>query len=181
MSKKILILAGSPRKNGNTDRLADAFIRGAMENEHTVEKIYLRDEKINGCLGCLACQRNGGTCVQSDDMDGLYDKMLQVDIIVLVAPVYFYSFNAQMKTVLDRTIALHQKEFQNKTFYLLSAGQAPEEKYMKTMIDNYQQYLSCFPNMKDGGFIFAYNTSDPSDVENNPVKVQAYELGKAIL
>lgn len=68
MGKHVLVLVGSPRKHGNTDRLADAFIRGTQEAGHQVEKINLRDRTVNGCLGCGACQRNGGTCVQKDDM-----------------------------------------------------------------------------------------------------------------
>lgn len=68
MSKQVLVLVGSPRKHGNTDRLADKFIRGAQEADHRVEKVYLKERKINKCLGCGACQRNGGACVQKDDM-----------------------------------------------------------------------------------------------------------------
>lgn len=55
MGKNVLVLASSASRHGNTDRLADEFIRGAREAGHQVEKIYLKDRKINGCLGCGAC------------------------------------------------------------------------------------------------------------------------------
>lgn len=124
MSKQVLVLVGSPRKKGNTDWLADEFIRGAQEAGHGVEKIYLKDQKINGCLGCGACQRNGGSCVQKDDMGDIYEKWLAADVVVLASPVYFYTWSAQMKTVLDRTFAMEQN-VKGTDFYLISAGAAP--------------------------------------------------------
>ena len=108
MGKRILVLAGSPRRHGNTDCLADEFIRGAQEAGHETEKIYLKDRKINGCLGCGACQRNGGSCVQKDDMQEIYEKWLASDVVVLASPVYFYTWSAQMKAVLDRTFAIEK-------------------------------------------------------------------------
>jgi multimeric flavodoxin WrbA len=68
MGKKILVLAASGRKGGNSDILSGEFIKGAEEAGHGTELIYIRDKKVNGCLGCLICQQNGGTCVQKDDM-----------------------------------------------------------------------------------------------------------------
>lgn len=76
MSKKVLVISGSARKNGNSDRLADAFIAGAKEAGHETEKIYVKDLNVNGCIGCMGCQRNGGKCVQKDDMQEVYQKVL---------------------------------------------------------------------------------------------------------
>lgn len=70
MSKKVLAIVSSPRKNGNTELLVDEFVKGAQEAGHEVEKICLREKKIAPCLACEACLRNGGTCVQKDDMAG---------------------------------------------------------------------------------------------------------------
>jgi multimeric flavodoxin WrbA len=179
MSKKILVLSSSARRNGNSSTLSDEFIRGAHEAGHKAEKIFLRDKKINGCLGCFACQKNGGECIQNDDMSEIYSKMLAADVIVFVSSVYFYSFNAQMKTVLDRTIALHGT-FHDKTAYLIAAGQAPEEKYMTTMIDGFRKYIACFPNVVEGGIVFGYGVSDVGDVKGKPAMLQAYEMGKNV-
>jgi multimeric flavodoxin WrbA len=179
--KKILILMGSPRKGGNTDRLCDEFINGARETGHDAEKTYLKDKKINGCLGCSACRRNGGKCVQKDDMSGLYEKMKAADVIVFASPVYFYTWNAQIKAVIDRTFAL-ESELTNKTFYLLSAGGAPEEKYMTIMIDCFRKYISCFRagGNQEGGYVFGYGTDKPDDIIGSPAMQQAYELGRKI-
>lgn len=178
MSKKILVLSGSPRKKGNTDLLCDEFIRGANENNCTSEKIYVIDKNIKGCIGCGACQINGGSCSQKDDMQEIYEKIIANDIIVFSSPVYFYSWTSQIKAVIDRTFAI-EKILKNKTFYLISAGAAPEEKYMKNLIDSFNLYISCFRNegIKNGGYVIGYSTSNKGDVIETDAMKKAYELG----
>ena len=67
--KKVVLLSGSPRPNGNSSMLCDEFIRGAAEAGNKAEKILLSRKKVAGCMGCNACYRNGGICVQKDDME----------------------------------------------------------------------------------------------------------------
>jgi multimeric flavodoxin WrbA/SAM-dependent methyltransferase len=179
MSKKVLVISGSPRRGGNTDILSDEFIRGAEEAGHETEEIFIRDKKVNGCLGCLACQKNAGVCIQKDDMDEIGAKMLEAAAVVLAAPVYFNTFNAQMKTVLDRTVAL-RTVFRDKTAYLISAGQAPGQKHMASMHDSFRKYIGCFPNIREGGAVFGYGASSAGDVKDNPAMRQAYEMGKQV-
>ena len=80
MSKQILIIKGSPRKNGNTSAMADAFAKGASENEAVITEVILKDKTIGDCVGCGACQKNGGICVQKDDMEEIYDAMKRADV-----------------------------------------------------------------------------------------------------
>ena len=68
--------------------------------------IDVPSKNIKGCLRCTSCQRNGGTCVQKDDMTELYGLILAADAIVIASPVYFYSWTSQIKALLDRTCAL---------------------------------------------------------------------------
>ncbi len=84
MSKKVLILSGSPRKGGNSDILCDEFLRGAQ---------------VTPCSGCYYCSTHGGACVHKDDMADILQKMIDADVIVLASPVYFYSISAQLKAV----------------------------------------------------------------------------------
>lgn len=90
MGKKILAVVSSPRKGGNSEMLVDRFIEGAKESGHTVKKICLREKKIAPCIACEACLRNGGTCVQKDDMADILQKIIDADTIVLSTPVYYY-------------------------------------------------------------------------------------------
>lgn len=178
MSKRVLVLVGSPRKHGNTDRLADEFIRGAQESGYQVEKIYLKDRKINGCLGCGACQKNGGSCVQKDDMGDIYEKWLVADAVVLASPVYFYTWTSQMKAVLDRTFAIEQK-VKDTDFYLISAAAAPTEDYMSLMLESFRKYVGCFRSggNKEGGYVFGLGTNAPGDVAETDAMTKAYEMG----
>ena len=100
MSRQVLIIKGSPRRNGNTAAMADAFAKGALENGNAVTEIMLKDKTFGDCLGCGACQRNGGICVQKDDMTEIYDAMKAADVIVLASPVYFYTWTSLMKRMI---------------------------------------------------------------------------------
>ena len=133
MNKQILIVKGSPRKNGNTAAMADSFAKGAYESGNIITEIGLKDKIIGDCMGCGACQKQNGTCVQKDDMTEIYDAMKKADVIVLASPVYFYTWTSLMKRMVDRTFAV-EPILTNKKFYLLSAGAAPEEKYMQMTV-----------------------------------------------
>lgn len=120
MSKKVLVISASPRKKGNSDLLCDEFIKGAVTAGNEVEKVFLSDLKINYCTGCGVCN-NTSRCVLTDDMKAVLDKMVAVDVIVLATPVYFYTMDAQLKTLIDRTVPRYT-EIKNKEFYYIVAA-----------------------------------------------------------
>ncbi|MGM9665282.1 MAG: flavodoxin family protein, partial [Eubacteriales bacterium] len=99
MSKKVIIISSSPRKNGNSDTLAAEFEKGAASAGNTVEKINVRELDLKFCIGCQFCQTHG-TCVQKDSMNGLYEKIQNADVIVFATPVYYYAVSGQLKTFL---------------------------------------------------------------------------------
>lgn len=106
---KILGLSFSPRKNGNTMILLDEALKGAKQEGAEVELYSVADKTIKPCDGCRSCSKTG-ICHIKDDMQGLYDKLLESDGIIFGSPVYFYSMTAQAKTVIDRTISLNRPE-----------------------------------------------------------------------
>lgn len=174
----VLVLQGSPRKKGNTAILTDEFIRGASEAGHQVEKIDVAGMNIHGCLGCDGCQRNGGTCVQKDEMP--YDKILAADVVVLASPIYYYTWTAQLKTVIDRTYAM-LGSMKDKTFYMISTCASPDETWCRMMIDSFRNYIACFDaSNKEGGYVFGYECGAPGDVKEREAMKIAYEMGKAI-
>lgn len=130
--RKVLILEGSPRLKGNSSILSDEFARGAEEAGYCVEKIHVAWKKVAGCLGCNACYRSGGVCVQKDDMEEIREKMLASDVIVLASPIYFYSMTAQLKAVLDRAYAFFS-QLAGKRFYFIITCAAPDEALTETM------------------------------------------------
>lgn len=178
---KVLIIKGSARKKGNTALLADEFGRGAKEAGHEVSEIILQEKQIGDCLGCGACQRNNGVCVQKDDMTEIYESLKGADVIVLASPVYFYTWTSLMKRMLDRTFAV-ETVLSNKTFYLISTSAAPDESYARTMIDSFEQYVSCFrgDGNIEGGYLIGCGTNAPGDIKGMEVMERAYQMGQAI-
>jgi multimeric flavodoxin WrbA len=106
---KILGLSCSPRKQGNTMVLMEEALRGAKQDGAEVELYSVAGKDIKPCDACWAC-RNTSRCHIKDDMQVLYEKMLEADGIIFGTPVYFYSMAAQAKAVIDRTIAFHSSE-----------------------------------------------------------------------
>ena len=105
MARKVLIISSSPRRGGNSDLLCDRFMEGAREAGLEVEKVFLKDLKINYCTGCNRCYNGEHPCPQRDDAAGVLEKMVAADVIVMATPVYFYTVCGQMKTLIDRCTA----------------------------------------------------------------------------
>ena len=120
--KNILILSGSPRKGGNSDTLCDEFAKGAADAGNSVDKVFVRDKKIGFCTACYTC-RDTGSCAIKDDMTEILEKMHWADVIVMASPVYFYSINAQMKTVIDRSLAQWTKLKDKEFYYIMTAAE----------------------------------------------------------
>ncbi|MCX5869999.1 MAG: flavodoxin family protein [Deltaproteobacteria bacterium] len=97
-----LIILGSPRKNGNSETLAQSVASGILQiPDTTVEFIRLNDLRISPCQGCGGCNKTS-ICVIKDDMTALYEKVDLCDHLILVSPIYFYGLSAQCKAFVDR-------------------------------------------------------------------------------
>jgi multimeric flavodoxin WrbA len=104
----ILGVYGSPRKDGNTDLLLNQFLKGASTNGHKIKKVHVRKLNISPCLACGECEETG-KCTISDDMDIVYEALLNTECLVLASPIYFYSVTAQVKILIDRCHVLWYK------------------------------------------------------------------------
>ncbi len=113
MSVKITAIYGSPRKDGNTDKLMQAFLIGLRAAGGSAREIFLRDLNIQPCTGCGGCAQTG-CCVLHDDMDRIYPLFETSDVIVLAAPVFFYGFGAMTKAMVDRSQAFWVRKYQLK-------------------------------------------------------------------
>ncbi|MDO4556589.1 MAG: flavodoxin family protein [Lachnospiraceae bacterium] len=100
---KILILNGSPRANGNTKQMIDAFTEGAMSAKHQVDIVDVCKKNIKGCLACEYCHSKGrGECVQKDDMQEVYGLLKEAEMLVIASPIYYHGISGQLKCVIDR-------------------------------------------------------------------------------
>ncbi len=102
MSKKIVVITGSPRKNGNSFAMTDAFIGAAKAKGHTVTRFDAALKKVDGCRACETCFSTGKACTFNDDFNTVAPAILEADAIVFTTPVYWYSIPAQIKGVIDR-------------------------------------------------------------------------------
>ena len=178
MSKKVLILSGSPRKNGNSDILCDEFARGAVEAGHEIEKIRVDEKNIGYCRACYAC-RGTGLCAIKDDMAEVMQKMIECDVMVLASPIYFYSIDAQLKAVIDRSVA-RWTEVKDKEFYYIVTAADGEKEAADTTIACFRGYAECVEGAKEMGIVYGMGTYEKGEVKDTQAMAEAYEMGKRI-
>ena len=175
----ILILSGSPRKGGNTDLLVDAFAKGASPR-HYVEVVSVHDYKVNPCIGCNSCfTREDYKCCQKDDMQIVYEKMANAEMLVIASPVYFYGLSAQLKAVIDRFHNPIRDTFHIHKMALLLVGAASLPELFDSILTQYELCLKFF-KLEDMGRILVRGAKDKGDVENGDALKQTYELGQSI-
>ena len=101
MSKKLLIVNGSPNENGADGKIAKMIAEDVKRYDYETEIVTIGKMDINGCRACMACKKTG-ECVQKDDMTQMYEKIRSSDMIILASPIYFGAETGQMKCFVDR-------------------------------------------------------------------------------
>lgn len=179
MGKNVLILSSSLRRNSNSEKLADAFLRGAEEAGHQAEKISLAGKTIRFCRGCLVCQKTR-KCVIDDDSREITEKMRKADVLVLATPVYYYSVSGQLKTTLDRANALFVSDYAFQDVYLLAAAAENEPETVEGTVNAVQGWVDCFEKASLKKVVFAGGVCEAGDVNEHNALKEAYETGKQI-
>ena len=162
---KILILNGSPRKNGKTASLIKALVDGAESVSNEVKELYLQGMNIGGCLACEGCQRNGGTCVQKDDMQTVNEAFLWADVVVFASPQYWGTITGQLKIVIDRLYAILFGHPVKKDFVIIMTARGD----MYNMTEDFFSIFTHFLGWKNIGNVLGAGKED-----------QARELGASI-
>jgi multimeric flavodoxin WrbA len=179
MAKKIVVLLGSPRKNGNTEILAEAFIRGAEAAGNTVAGITLQQLEINCCRDCKYCVNHNGECVQKDGMSEVYPALYQADVLVLASPIYFSGFTAQIKKVIDRMYTMLGKEFPITASVLLAPYADTDTAVPGPIIAHYKA-LARYMKWENKGIITVPGLYQRGDIINHPSLAEAEHLGYSI-
>ena len=189
--KKVLIISASPRKEGNSDLLCDEFARGAREAGHDVEKIRLAEKNVGYCSGCYACQKLK-KCVRNDDANEIVDKMLDADVIVLAGkmldadvivlatPVYFYSMDAQLKALIDRSVSRWDDfgKFSGTEFWLIATMADTNRDMMSATLEGIRGFMrDCMEGSVERGVLLGCGAYEKGEVRNLPVFREAYEAG----
>jgi multimeric flavodoxin WrbA len=177
MKKRVLVISSSPRRGGNSDLLCEQFIAGAQSAGNNVEKIFLKDKKINYCTGCGVCFNGEKNCSQKDDMADILNKMIAADVIVLATPVYFYTMCGQMKTFIDRTCARYT-EIKNKDFYFIITAAGSSEQAMERTIEEFRGFTTCLEEPNEKGIIYGTGAWNIGDIKGSNAMRKALEMGK---
>lgn len=170
---KIFILNGSPRPNGNTATMIDAFMKGAKEAGHTVNSFDVARKTIRGCIACEYCHIKGdGKCFQKDDMDQIVPSILTCDMLVIASPIYYFTLSAQMQAVIQRCYCFYTPKDLQKMALILSSD-SPD--VYDSAVSEYN-YLCDYWETEDCGIITAHGEENGSDEKLREV----YEFGKSL-
>ncbi len=177
---KVVVVSSSPRRNGNSEVLADQFIKGAKEAGHDVEKIVLSQYKINPCIGCEYCRKHDHQCFQKDDADEIIKKIVDCDAFVFATPIYFYSLSAQIKILIDRFFAreyeIRESETRKKAYLILTSG-TPNIEDAAPTVESFRGFIRVLRTVDEGGIVYGLGAFNRGDAQNHKAYQEAYEMG----
>lgn len=152
---KIMVITGSPHKEGTTNLLVEQFIKGAVEAGHEVFRFDSAFAGINTCIGCDRCLTGKNDCVFKDDMFTVFPKVIEADLIAFVMPLYYHSYSAQLKTVIDRFHGIDDLiRGTGKKAVLLAVGANPHTWIMDGLTATYHTELR-YLGWEDCGMLLA--------------------------
>lgn len=175
---KILVITGSPRKNGNSNTLADNFIKGAQEAGHSVVRFDSAFKDVHPCIACNKCGMNG-QCVFKDDFEFIKANIVDADVVVFASPMYYFGISAQIKAVIDRFYAINSQISKPKKAVLLMTYADTSAKEAQPIISHYEALLN-YLGWSDSGKVIASGVWSEGDIKHTQYPQKAYELGKNI-
>lgn len=176
---KIVLLEGSPNRNGSSNLLADCFRQGAEEAGHTVEVIDAAHAAIHPCTGCIHCGYEG-PCVQKDDMEAIRPRILAADMLVFVTPLYYYGMSAQLKTLVDRFCAFNSSLQRGHKKSALLAAAWNDDSWTFEALEAHYKTLVRYLNLEDQGMVLGAGGGTPSMTQHSKYPQQAYLLGNRL-
>ena len=175
----VVIFNGSARKNGNTSKLVDAFVRGASP-KHSITIFNLAEMDIHPCRACNACFDNEDLlCIHKDDMQKIYHALAKADIVVVATPVYLFGISAQMKLMLDRLHVRGRKNFRVKEIALFVVAGSSKKEMFDPVLLQYKMLVEFF-GLESLGTVLVGNTLQEEIGEDHPALAQAQALGETI-
>lgn len=176
---KIVVLAGSPNKNGSTNMLVKEFERDADEVGHQIKIIDCTRISVRPCIGCIACGYEG-TCVQKDDMENIKNEILSADMIVFATPLYYYGMSAQLKTVIDRFCSFNDSIQRKHMKSALLTVAWNSDNWTFDALESHYKTLVRYLNFSDQGMVLGRGCGTPNMTAHSIYPNKAYELGKSL-
>ena len=177
MSKKIVVITGSPRKNGNSFAMTDAFIKAAEAKGHTVKRYDAAMQKIGGCHACETCFKTGKACSFDDDFNIIAPSIMEADVVVFTTPLYWYSFPAQIKGVIDRvySFCVAGKDIAGKECALIACCEEEDASVMDGVRIPYEKSIALL-NWKSIGEVLVPGVLKVGDINKTDGCKQAAAL-----
>ena len=176
--KKILILTGSPRRNGNSSTLVDEFAKGASEAGHNVVRFDSAFKEVHPCIGCNFCGMDG-PCVFKDDFEFVSKHIVDADCVVFATPMYYFGISAQLKAVIDRFYAINgQIHVKKKAVLIMTYANSAASEAVP--IKSHYEVLIKYLGWSDAGQIIVPGVWPVGAVNRTKYPKQAYELGKKL-
>ena len=181
MGKKIVVITGSPRKNGNSFAMTDAFIKAAQAKGHTVTRFDAAMKKVGGCHACETCFKTGKSCSFDDDFNVIAPYILEADAVVFTTPVYWYSFPAQIKGVIDRlySFCVAGKDISGKECALITCCEEDDISVMDGVRIPYEMSIALL-KWKSVGEVLIPGVLNVGDIQKTDGCKQAAELAEKI-
>jgi len=188
---KALGIFGSPRRGGNTDILLEETLKGAEREGAEADRIYLTEYVITPCKECHGCDQTG-QCVILDDMQKIYPKLLESDIIILASPIFFYGVTAWAKALIDRSQALWAKKYllkdpslgkegRKRKGFFISVGATKGQKVFEGAILTVKYFFDTF-NAEYAGELVFREVDGKGDILKHPEALkQAFEAGRKLV
>ncbi len=175
---KLLVITGSPRKNGNSNTLADHFIKGAKEAGHEVVRFDAAFKEVHPCIACNKCGMNG-SCVFKDDFEFVRKHIIDAGLVAFATPMYYFGISAQIKAVIDRFYAINGQIHVPKKAVLMMTY-ADNSKRKESAIVNHYEVLLDYLGWTDAGQIIAPGVWPVGAINHTKYPEQAYRLGKSV-
>ena len=176
---KIVILEGSPNRNGSSNLLADCFRQGAEEAGHSVEIVDTAHANIHPCTGCIHCGYEG-PCVQKDDVEVIREKILAADMLVFVTPLYYYGMSAQLKIMIDRFCAFNSSIQRKHMKSALLTAAWNSDSWTFEALESHYKTLVRYLHLEDMGMVLGCGCFTPSMTQHSQFPQQAYTLGNRL-
>ncbi len=187
---KVLGIFGSPRKDGNTDILLEEFLKGAEKEGAEIERLHLINYSITPCKECHGCD-NTGVCVIEDDMQKIYPKILEADIIVFASPVFFYGVSGWAKAFVDRFQAFWAKKYllkdpslsksgKKRKGFLISVGATKGERVFEGVILTTKYFFDVINAEYKGELVFRSVEQKGDILKYQDALRQAFEAGRRL-
>lgn len=179
MGKKIVVITGSPRKNGNSFAMTDAFIKAAEAKGHTVTRFDAAMKKVGGCHACETCYKTGKSCSFDDDFNVIAPYILEADAVVFTTPLYWYSYPAQIKGVIDRlySFCIAGKDIFNKECALIACCEEDDVTVMDGIRFPYEKSAELL-KWKNVGEVLIPGVLKVGDIKKTDGCKQAAELAE---